>query len=314
MTPEGSVRASTGPAGPRLRRWTPLWCLVPCALSIFLLEVLVDSKLTKVWLEELLSHRLVSNERFARRLLVTVALSTFYISLCGGLFAYFCCAISRSGVSPRPYYVRALVYGAAFILFVFMLRCSGAAPRLFCIVYEYHVEMYSRVPCSGMASVRHPLAILLPLTIAAWTVCMGFFNATTIVESVGRKGRDWKRVRDLLLDNLMIMGGLLGVSTVVIVLHFRLPEALYEPSWHASAYRGYANAVSGYWAVVLTAGLLAVYAVLALRLQQLTDIPVLRFFGVGEEGGVFRASSGWRIVELLSAAAPIMAALVASRV
>ena len=112
---------------------------------------------------------------------------------------------------------------------------------------------------------------------------------------------------------LIAMSALLVGSTLLLTLYFRLPQTLYGAGEAASTvgaeFLDFANVASMFWGVVMTLTLVAVYAPHAMALRSVAPVPLDQLLRKGEEGSAAYVGLVKRAEVLVSALAPLLAAL-----
>ena len=165
---------------------------------------------------------------------------------------------------------------------------------------------------------RHLISILLPVAFGIAAVCAGSCHAAAIVEGAmggdeGDRGRAAREAADGLVHSLVAMSALLVGSTLLLTLYFRLPQALYGAGEAAAPggaqYLDFANVVSIFWGIVMTLTLVAVYAPHAVALRSHAPVPLGRLLEKGTESGAFYSGLAKKAEVVVSALAPLLAAL-----
>ena len=308
--------------------WKLLVVVVPALLSVLTVELLVGPELV-----ELLVGRMVqgvdAQPRFARGMIMMSALTVSYVALCLALLAYYCNGVAASAL-PAGRKRRAAVVGiTTWIVFhAVLVGLSVFDLQLYSVAYDSIVRIYQQAggPVAaamtgdaGLPGVsRHLISILLPVAFGVAVVCAGSCHAGAIVEDAraadrGDGGQTARDALDRLIHGMIAMSALLVASTLLLTLYFRLPQALYGTGEAASAlgaeYLDFANVVSIFWGVVMTLTLVAVYAPHAVALRSLASVPLGQLLEKGTEGGAFYSGLVKRAEVVVSALAPLLAAL-----
>ena len=308
--------------------WKLLVGVVPALLSVLTVELLVGPEVV-----ELLVGRLVqgvdAQPRFARGMIMMSALTVSYVALCLALLAYYCNGVATSALPANRKRRTAVVGIAAWIAFhAVLVGLSVFDLQLYSIAYDSIVQIYQEAggPVAtamtgdaGLLGVsRHLISILLPVAFGVAVVCSGSCHAGAIVEGArgadqGDGGQTARDALDRLVHGLIAMSALLVASTLLLALYFRLPQALYGTGEAAltrgAEYLDFANVVSIFWGVVMTLTLVAVYAPHAVALRSLASVPLGQLLEKGAEGGAFYSGLVKRAEVVVSALAPLLAAL-----
>ena len=298
--------------------WKLLFGMVPALLSVVTVELLVGPEVV-----ELLIGRLVqgvdAQPQFARGMIMMSALTVGYVALCLALLAYYCNGVAASAL-PANRKRRVAVAGIAiWVLFHAVLAgLSVFDVQLYSIAYHSISQVYQQAggPVAaamtgdaGLLGVpRHLISILFPVAFGAAAVCAGSCHAAVIVEGARRGGQsDRTEAAGNALDRLV-----LG-STLLLTLYFRLPQTLYGAGEAASTvgaeFLDFANVASMFWGVVMTLTLVAVYAPHAMALRSLAPVSLDQLLRKGEEGSAAYVGLVKRAEVLVSALAPLLAAL-----
>ncbi len=308
--------------------WRLLVGVLPVLLSVATVELLVGPEIV-----ELLIGRLVqgldAEPRFARGMILMSALTVLYVAFCVGLLAYYCGGVAASPL-PASRKRRLAVAGvAAWIGFHAALAGLGAVDlQLYSIAYDSITRIYQEAGGPVAAAMtgdagplgvpRHLISILLPVAFGIAAVCAGSCHAAAVVEGAGGgdegdRDRAAREAADGLVHSLVAMSALLVGSTLLLTLYFRLPQALYgagEAAAPAGAeYLDFANVVSIFWGVVMTLTLVAVYAPHAVALRSHAPVPLGRLLEKGAESGAFYSGLAKKAEVVVSALAPLLAAL-----
>jgi len=308
--------------------WKLLFGMVPALLSVVTVELLVGPEVV-----ELLIGRLVqgvdAQPQFARGMIMMSALTVGYVALCLALLAYYCNGVAASAL-PANRKRRVAVAGIAiWVLFHAVLAgLSVFDVQLYSIAYHSISQVYQQAggPVAaamtgdaGLLGVpRHLISILFPVAFGAAAVCAGSCHAAVIVEGARRGGQSDRteaagNALDRLVHGLIAMSALLVGSTLLLTLYFRLPQTLYGAGEAASTvgaeFLDFANVASMFWGVVMTLTLVAVYAPHAMALRSLAPVSLDQLLRKGEEGSAAYVGLVKRAEVLVSALAPLLAAL-----
>ena len=308
--------------------WRLLVGVVPALLAVLTVELLVGPEVVELLVGQLVQG-VEAQPRFARGMIMMSALTVSYVALCLALLAYYGGAV---GVSPLPAdrKRRLAVAGiAAWIGFHAVLAGLAAVDlQLYAIAYDSIVRIYEQA-CGPVAAAmtgdagplgvsRHLISILLPVAFGVAAVCAGSCHAAAIVEGVrggdeGDRGQAARDAADRLVHSLVAMSTLLVGSTLLLTLYFRLPQALYAAGEVASPggaeYVDFANVVSIFWGIVMTLTLVAVYAPHAVALRSHAPVPLGELLQQGAETGAFYSGVAKKAEVVVSALAPLLAAL-----
>ena len=308
--------------------WGLLVAVVPALLSVVTVELLVGPEVV-----EMLAGRLAQGvdpqPRFARGMIMMSALTICYVALCMALLAYYCSGVASSALPGRRRRRVAVAGIAAWVGFhavlaglsVFDLQLYSIAYGLIMRVYQeaggpVASAMTGDVGLPGVS--RHLLSILFPVAFGVAAVCAGCCHAAAIVE--GARGEDQRErgqaardAADRLFHGLIAMSALLVGSTLLLALYFRLPQALYGADEAALAvgaeYVDFANVAGMFWGIVMTLTLVAVYAPHAMALRSLAPGALDQLLQKGAEGGAFYSGLLKKSEVVVSALAPLLAAL-----
>ena len=218
---------------------------------------------------------------------------------------------------------------AAWIGFHAVLAGLGAADlQLYSIAYDSILRIYQEAGGPVAAAMtgdagplgvsRHLISILLPVAFGIAAVCAGSCHAAALVEGArggngGDLGRAAREAADGLVHSLVAMSALLVGSTLLLTLYFRLPQALYAAGEAAAPggaeYLDFANVVSIFWGIVMTLTLVAVYAPHAVALRSHVPVPLGQLLEKGAESGAFYSGLAKKAEVVVSALAPLLAAL-----
>ena len=309
--------------------WKLLVVVVPALLSVLTVELLVGPELVELLVGRM-AQGVDAQPRFARGMIMMSALTVSYVALCLALLAYYCNGVAASAL-PASRKRRAAVVGiTTWIVFhAVLVGLSVFDLQLYSVAYDSIVRIYQQAggpvaaAMTGDAGLpgasRHLISILLPVAFGVAVVCAGSCQAGAIVEGArgadrsddgGQTARD---ALDRLIHGMIAMSALLVASTLLLALYFRLPQALYGAGEAASAlgaeYLDFANVVSIFWGVVMTLTLVAVYAPHAVALRSLASVPLGQLLEKGTEGGAFYSGLVKRAEVVVSALAPLLAAL-----
>ena len=308
--------------------WRLLIGVVPALLAVVTVEVLVGPEVVELLVGQLVQG-VDAQPRFARGMIMMSALTVCYVALCLALLAFYCSGVGGSPL-PADRKRRLAVAGIAMWLgFHAVLAGLGAVDlQLYSIAYDSIVRIYEQaggpVAAAMTAGVgplgvsRHVISILLPVAFGVAAVCAGSCHAAAIVE--GARGGDGvdrgqaaREAADRLVHSLMAMSALLVGSTLLLTLYFRLPQALYPAGEAAppggAEYVDFANVVSIFWGIVMTLTLVAVYAPHAVALRSQAPVPLDELLQQGAESGAFYSGLAKRAEVVVSALAPLLAAL-----
>ena len=308
--------------------WRLLVGVVPALLSVVTVELLVGPEVV-----ELLVGRLVqgvsAEPRFARGMIMMSALTVFYVGLCLALLAYYCGGVAASRLPVDRKRRLATAGIVVWIGFHAVLAGLGVVDlQLYSIAYDSIVRIYQEAGGAVAAAMtddagplgvsRHLISILLPVTFGVAAVCAGSCHAAAIVEGArggeaGDGGQAARDAADRLVHSLIAMSALLVASTLLLTLYFRLPQALYGAGEAAAAggaeYLDFANVVSIFWGVVMTLTLVAVYAPHAVALRSQAPVPLGQLLQMGAESGALYSGLARKAEVVVSALAPLLAAL-----
>ena len=308
--------------------WKLLVVVVPALLSVLTVELLVGPELVELLVGRL-AQGVDAQPRFARGMIMMSALTVSYVALCLALLAYYCNGVAASTL-PASRKRRAAVVGiTTWIVFhAVLVGLSVFDLQIYSVAYDSIVRIYQQAggpvatAMTGDAVLpgvsRHLISILLPVAFGVAVVCAGSCHAGAIVEGARvedqrERGHAARDAADRLIHGMIAMSALLVASTLLLTLYFRLPQALYGTGEAASAlgaeYLDFANVVSIFWGVVMTLTLVAVYAPHAVALRSLASVPLGQLLEKGTEGGVFYSGLVKRAEVVLSALAPLLAAL-----
>ena len=308
--------------------WRLVVGVVPALLAVVTVELLVGPEIV-----ELLVGRLVegvdAEPRFARGMIMMAALTVCYVALCLALLAYYCSGVAASDL-PADRKRRLAAAGiVAWIGFHGVLAGFAVVDlQLYSIAYESIVRIYQEAggPVAtamtgdaGLPGVsRHLISILLPVAFGVAAVCAGSCHAAAIVEGAGGTdqgdgGQAARDAADRLVHSLVAMSVLLVGSTLLLTLYFRLPQALYGAGEAAAPagveYLNFANVVSIFWGTVMTLTLVAVYAPHALALRSHAPVPLGELLQKGAESSAVYSGLARKAEVVVSALAPLLAAL-----
>ena len=308
--------------------WRLLVGVVPALLAVVTVELLVGPEVVELLVGQLVQG-VDAEPRFARGMIMMSALTVSYVALCLALLAYYCSAV---GASPLPAgrKRRLAVAGiAAWLGFHAALAGLGVVDlQLYSIAYDSIVRIYEQAGGPVAAAMigevgplgvsRHLISILLPVAFGIAAVCAGSCHAAAIVEGAGGgdhgdRGQAARDAADRLVHSLMAMSALLVGSTLLLTLYFRLPQALYGTGEAAAAggaeYVDFANVLSIFWGIVMTLTLVAVYAPHAVALRSHAPVPLGELLQQGAESGALYSGMAKKAEVIVSALAPLLAAL-----
>ena len=299
--------------------WRLVVGAVPAVLAMVTVELLVGPEIV-----ELLVCRLVegvdAEPRFARGMIMMAALTVCYVALFMALLAYYRRGVAASVLPVKRKKRLANTGIAVWIGFhVCLIGFAFLDLQLYSIAYNSIVRIYQEaggpvakamtgdfvLPCVS----RHLISILLPVAFGVAAVCAGSCDAAAIVEGAsgtprGNRGQAARYAADRLVHSLVAMSVLLVGSTLLMALHFRLPQALYGAGEAAAPagveYLNFANVVSIFWGTVMTLTLVAVYAPHAVALRSHAQVPL---------GQLLRLGLARKAEVVASALAPLLAAL-----
>ena len=308
--------------------WRLLVGVVPALLAVATVELLVGPEVV-----ELLVGRLVqgvdAEPRFARGMIMMAALTVCYVALCLALLAYYCSGVAAS-VLPADRKRRLATAGiVAWIGFHAVLAGLAVVDlQLYSIAYDSIVRIYQEAGGPVAAAMtggagplgvsRHLISILLPVAFGVAAVCAGSCHAAAIVEGAsgtdqGDGGQAARDAADRLVHSLIAMSALLVGSTLLLTLYFRLPQALYGAGEAAAPggveYLSFANVVSIFWGLVMTLTLVAVYAPHAVALRSHAPVPLGELLQKGAESSAVYSGLARKAEVVVSALAPLLAAL-----
>ena len=311
--------------------WKLLVGVVPAALAVVTVEVLVGPEVVELLVDQLLQG-VDAQPRFARGMIMMSALTVSYVALCLALLAYYCGGVGASPL-PADRKRRLAVAGiGAWIGFHAVLAGLAVVDlQLYSIAYDSIVRIYQQAGGPVAAAMtgdvgplgvsRHLVSILLPVAFGVAAVCAGSCHAAAIVEGAregdegdeGARGQSARDAADRLVHSLMAMSALLVGSTLLLTLYFRLPQALYLAGEAAppggAEYVDFANVVSIFWGIVMTLTLVAVYAPHAVALRSHAPVPLGELLQQGAESGALYSGLAKRAEVVVSALAPLLAAL-----
>lgn len=308
--------------------WKLLVGVVPALLSVVTVELLVGPEVV-----ELLVGRLVqgvdAQPQFARHMILMSGLTACYVTLCIALFAYDCNGVATSGLPVARKRRMAVAGILTWVSFhAVLVSLSFFDLQLYSIAYDSIVKIYREAGDPVAAAMtgdvglpglsRHLISILFPVAFGAAAVCSGSCHATAIVEGARRRDQEDRdeAARDALerlVHCLIAMSTLLVASTLLLTLYFRLPQALYGAGELASTvrveYLDFANVASIFWGIVMTLTLVAVYLPHAMTLRSISPRPLGQLLQEEAEGNAFYSGVVKKAEVVVSALAPLMAAL-----
>ena len=308
--------------------WRLLVGVVPALLAVVTVELLVGPEVVELLVGQLVQG-VDAQPRFARGMIMMSALTVCYVALCLALLAYYCSAVGASPL-PADRKRRLAVAGiAAWIGFHAVLAGLAVVDlQLYSIAYDAIARIYEQAGGPVAAAMtgdvgplgvsRHLISILLPVAFGIAAVCAGSCHAASIVEGArggdhGDPGQTARDAADRLIHSLMAMSALLVGSTLLLTLYFRLPQALYRAGEAAppggAEYVDFANVVSIFWGIVMTLTLAAVYAPHAVALRSYAPVPLGQLLQQGVESGAFYSGMAKKAEVVVSALAPLVAAL-----
>ena len=315
-------------------RWAtvPEWKLavsvVPALISVLTVEFLVAPELVALLVDRLVQG-VEAQPRFAAGVIMMSALTVCYVALCLALLGS-CHGVATSMLPPERKRRLAVAGIATWIGFhVALVGLAAVDLQIHSVVYGAIVQVYqaagepvaaAMTGDAGLPGVsRHLMAILLPVAFGVAAVCSGSCHAIAIVEDAASPSRDSgqaaRNAADRLVQCLIAMSALLVGSTLLLTLYFRLPLALYGAGEAGSAvgadYLDFANVASIFWGIVMTLTLVAVYAPHAIALRSVAPVPLGELLQKGAKGGAAYSVLVKRAEVVVSALAPLLAALTA---